>query len=305
VAVALVAALVAVPVVLSKSSEAPPPAPANATDAKRTAPEPSELKGLTDVKLEKAALDAGSSLDTFDPSNPFRPPAKVIRGPKQATAGADSGPSPDSGNGSGGDAVIDKGNGGGNSGGGPGDTGGGDTGGGTTGGGDTGGGGTTTTTQYRYVIDVTFWAGDRKRRIDAMERLRMLPNANKPLLLFLGVSSDGGNAVFLVDSTLEAAGEGECKPNNEECSFLYLGPGSEHAFTNEQGDSYAIRVDEIRRVKVKNTTKAAASSKNKKTAKAAVGRPAPTRRFVLPMLADLVSVSSPRGGGSNRNRDSR
>ena len=51
---------------------------------------------------------------------------------------------------------------------------------------------------------MTFWAGDRKRRIKAMERLDMLPNANKPLLLFLGVTSDGGDAVFLVDSTLDA-----------------------------------------------------------------------------------------------------
>ena len=34
------------------------------------------------------------------------------------------------------------------------------------------------------------------------------------------------------------------------CAFLYLGAGSEHEFTNDDGDLYTLRVDEIRRVKL-------------------------------------------------------
>ena len=41
-----------------------------------------------------------------------------------------------------------------------------------------------------------------------MTRLGMLPSESNPLLLFLGVDSGGDNAVFLVDSTLSASGEG-------------------------------------------------------------------------------------------------
>jgi hypothetical protein len=107
-----------------------------------------------------------------------------------------------------------------------------------------------------------------------------------------------------VDSTLQAVGEGRCKPSNSECAFLYLGPGSEHEFTNEEGESYMLRVEEIRRVEL-DRSNARASKKDKKIASAAVGQPAPARRFSLPLLADLVSVSSGRGGNSNSGQDRR
>ena len=63
--------------------------------------------------------------------------------------------------------------------------------------------------------------GERPQaHIKGMERLEMLPSEASPLLIFLGVSANAGNAVFLVDSTLEAAGEGTCKPRASECAFL-------------------------------------------------------------------------------------
>ena len=182
-------------------------------------------------------------------------------------------------------------------------------GGGATDGGVEGGGGTPDpgidtpepkTTEYTYVVDVTFRANDRQRTVKGLEKLDMLPDAASPLLIFMGVTPKAGNAVFLVDSTLQAAGEGHCKPNPADCAFLYLGPGSEHEFTTEAGDSYTLRVDEIRRVKV--GAKPSASNSKNKTASAAA---APARRFVPPILADLVSVSNGGSDNSNSDRDSR
>jgi hypothetical protein len=281
VAVVLAVALVAVPVVLSKPSKTVAPAPVQAV---RTAPDPKDLKELASVKLDETNLERGSSLNTFDPSDPFRPPKKVT---KKATSDT-SAPSSVAGNqtaggtgGSGGTGSI-------------GTTGGGDTG--STGGGTTGttgggGGGTGSkpapTVQYRYVVDVTFSANGRTRKIKGLERLDMLPNENNPLLLFLGVSANAGNAVFLVDSTLKAAGEGTCKPKPSECAFLYIGAGSEHAFTNENGDSYELKIDEIRKVRVGSTS----SASRAKRASAAVGEPVEPRRFSSPLIADVVSTS--------------
>ena len=280
VAAVLVLALVAVPVVLSKSSETPPAAPVKAA---RKAPDPKDLKALASVKLTGADESRGSSLDTFDPSNPFRPPKAIEKRTRDDAAGESTVTS--------GGAAGDDG----------GSTGGGDTGS-TGGGGDTGstGGGTPTTTQYRYVVDLTFTANGRTRHIKSMERLEMLPSEASPLLLFLGVSSNAGNAVFLVDSTLDAAGEGKCKPRASECAFLYIGAGSEHEFTNEEGDSYTLRIDEIRKVKVGAS---AASSRSKK-AHAAVGSPLASRRFLSP-LADVVTVSNGSDANSTDHQDRR
>jgi hypothetical protein len=296
VAAALMVGLVAVPVVLSKSA-APAPAP---VESVRKAPDPEDLKALASVTLDDAALERGSSLNEFDPSDPFRPP-KSVR--KRSAEGSDAPSSVTSG--------PDAGTGGGDTGSTGGDTG--STGGGVdtgSGGGDTGstGGGDapTTTVQYRYIVDLTFTANGRTRHIKGMERLDMLPSQESPLLLFLGVSADAGNAVFLVDSTLEAAGEGKCKPRARDCAFLYIGAGSEHEFTNEEGDSYTLRIDEIRKVKVDGTAAASRSrSARTKGARAAIGSPVASRRFLSPLLADVVTVSNGSAVNSTDHQDRR
>jgi hypothetical protein len=286
VAAVLAVALVAVPVVLSKPAKT---TPAPAIHAVRSAPDPKDLKALASVKLATTDAERGSSLDTFDPSDPFRPPKKVTK--KKAsdtnapsTAAGNTTSSGDTGGGtpSSGDT--------GSTGGGTGPTGG-------------GGGGSTPTqaVQYRYVVDVTFIQNGRTRHIKGLERLDMLPSQDQPLLLFLGVTTNAGNAVFLVDSTLDAAGEGRCKPKASECAFLYLGAGSEHAFTNDEGDSYRLRIDEIRKVQVG----AAATASRGKSAHAAVGVAREWRRFSSPLIADEESLSNGAGSNSTDNPNRR
>jgi hypothetical protein len=291
VAVVLVLALIAVPVVLSKPAKTTAPPPTNAV---RSAPDPKDLKALASVKLANADDERGSSLDTFDPSDPFRPPKSVTKKKEAADTNA---PSSVAGNTSGGSTSGDT-----SGGGDTGSTGGGitgDTGGGTTG--DTGGGDQTQTVQYRYVVDVTFITNGHTRHIKGLERLQMLPSEDSPLLLFLGVTPNAGNAVFLVDSTLDAAGEGSCKPRASECAFLYIGAGSEHAFTNDDGDSYRLRIDEIRKVRVG----ASASASRAKRAHAAVGSARESQRFSSPLIADEESVSSGGNSDSTDNPDRR
>jgi hypothetical protein len=291
VAVVLLLGLVAVPVLLAKPAEDPGPAPQAAApkQADREA-----LAALTKVKLGEDATGKGSTLGVFDPDNPFAPPKGTIKKNDTSVPGGgpgDAGGTPDGSTSPGGD-IID-----------PGSLGGG--GGGVTspGGGittpGTGGGGKTTTTVFKYVVDLTFKANGRTRHIKGMEKLDMLPSDSSPLLIFMGVTAKGADAVFLVDSTLEAAGEGRCKPSPSECAFAYIGAGSEYVFSEEDGDTYTIKIDEIRKVKV--GASANSSAKGAK-ARASVG---PNRRFVPPILADLVVVASDQLENSNNDPESR
>jgi hypothetical protein len=294
VAVLLVAGLVAAPVVLSKKADetpAPAPAPAPAQANKQAGPQ-----ALAKVKLEDTiGKGNGSSLSAFDVNNPFAPPAKVLKAAKDEAQNA-AGTSPTD-TGTGGATPTDTGTGTGTP-----------TGGGTGGGTDNGtggGGGGTTTTQYTYVLDVTFWANGHKRTIKGLQKLDILPNEASPLLIFMGVSDGAGNGVFLVDSTLQTTGEGKCKPSHADCAFLYLGAGSEQEFTNDAGDSYRLRIDEIRKVKLGDASSATSSkSKSGKSARAAVGETAPARRFSLPALTDLV-VESAQGTDNSTGADQR
>jgi len=278
VAAVLLVALVAVPVLLAKpAEETPAPAPV----AKASGPKANVLQQLAKVKLGDDEVGDGSTLGAFDPSNPFNPPKGAIKKDQAETttagpSGTDGGSSAPAGDGGPPDTPGNGNPGGIN-------------GGGNSGGGDTGGGDTpsTTTTVYKYVVDLTYTANGHSRRIKGMEKLDMLPNQSAPLLIFMGVTPKGSNAVFLVDSTLKAAGEGRCKPSASKCAFAYIGAGSEYIFTEEDGDSYTVRIDEIRKVKV-GAGGTAAKARGAK-ARAAVG---PDRRFVLPLLADEVVVQA-------------
>jgi hypothetical protein len=292
VAVLLVVGLIAVPLVLAKPASEPEVAPPPPVKSDETA-------GVDVLPAEETT--SGSALDLFDPKNPFRPPESVLAAKDAASRTARSSPA--------GAGASDPGTGSA-----PGDTGG-------STGGDFGGftvpdgGGSPappkrTVEQFTYVIDATFWRGDNRRKVRGMARLEMLPNESSPLLIFLGVDASASNAVFLVDSSLESAGEGTCKPNNEECSFLYLGAGSVHEFSNDKGDSYAIRVDQIRRVKVKAVSaspkakrRRAQESERSGHSNAQDEADASDREpFVPSFLADLVSISNGEGSKTRRQR---
>jgi hypothetical protein len=286
VAVVLLLGLVSVPVLLAKPAEDPGPPPVTAAPAVKEK-EREALAALAQVKLAEEEAGKGSTLGVFNPDDPFKPPKGTIK-------------KPDSGLPGGGGAIVDGGTtgpGGGSAGGTDGSTGGttGGTGGGTT---PDSGDGQTQTTVFKYVVDVTFSANGNTRRIKGLEKLDMLPNAASPLLIFMGVTAKGGDAVFLVDSTLEAAGEGRCKPSPSECAFAYIGAGAEYVFTEDDGDTYTVQVDEIRKVKVSASGSKAKGAK----ARASVG---PQRRFVPPVLADLVVVASDRLENSTSDPDSR
>lgn len=271
-AVLLMLAIVAIPALLTKSAAQPP-----SSEPVATAPAPDERVTVTLDGDDAASSGTGSSLDGFAKGDPFTPPARIADGADSATTSTTTGPTDDAAG----------------------------QGGGTGGSGDVGSPPfsppgapidvepprtRTETAEYEYVADVSFWTGDRRREIRGLRKLDMLPNQSAPVLIFMGTAGDGGNAVFLVDSTLRAAGEGRCVPSPANCAYVHLGPGSEHAFTTVEGDSYRLRIDEIRRVEVKAT----ASRLARPSARTSVGGEAAVRHFELPSLVDLVAVTETR-----------
>lgn len=269
-AIVLLLAIVAIPALLTKSAAQPPSA-----EPVATAPALDDRVTVTLDDGDAASSSAGSSLDEFAEGDPFSPPESIGRSAGGATSSSAAAPTDDASSSPGGDTGA--------------------------------GGGSppsspappidvappttrTETAEYQYVADVTLWTGDRRREIRGLRKLDMLPNQRAPVLIFMGTTGEGGNAVFLVDSTLQAAGEGRCVPEPANCVYVHIGPGSEHAFTTVEGDSYRLRVEEIRRVAVRKVSGAARSSA-RPSARTSTGDRRAVRRFQLPSLADLVAVT--------------
>lgn len=267
VAALLTVAILAVPSVLTESSA--DPAELDAPPA--TGPGPAA--DGPEVQLDTADAESssvGSALDVFAAKDPFKPPKDVTSSSSTADSGAPAGAAGDDSGGGDGSVPLD------------------------------GGGfgapgqplapggqppvpnGPPSSAEYEYVADVTFWHDDKRRKLQGMHKLDMLPSQAAPVLIFMGTSDEGGNAVFLVDSTLKTAGEGTCEPSAANCAFVRIGPGAEHSFTNDLGESYRLRVDEIRRVKLGTASSAAGDGPVARTATGSA------RRFALPALADLV-----------------
>jgi hypothetical protein len=154
-------------------------------------------------------------------------------------------------------------------------------------------------------VDVSFKSGDKTRRIRGLRRFGMLPSERNPLVMFLGVDSSAENAVFLVDSSLKSEGEGSCKSSGSGCALLSLGAGSEERFTAEDGASYTLTIDEIRRVKVSRKKARASAHRRGRAAAERKASRRRVRRFMPPVLLDLVTVARPLKAGSSATAGSR
>lgn len=81
-----------------------------------------------------------------------------------------------------------------------------------------------------YSLAVAF--DDQKR---TLKRLDALPDADEPLAIYLGLLKDAKTAVFLLDESVEAQGDGSCHPSPSDCQRLYLRKGDTE-FLDVAGD---------------------------------------------------------------------
>lgn len=99
-----------------------------------------------------------------------------------------------------------------------------------------------------------------------LPRLKALPSASDPLVLYLGPADKGKSAVFLLDESLEPQGDGVCKPSPANCETLHMRAG-ETTFldvTDEDGQvsaQYQLDVVKIKTSKASASKAAAARAK--------------------------------------------
>jgi hypothetical protein len=240
-AAALLAAIVAVPVVLFKpASDAAPPN----VIAPHTAKQPT----LPVVHVDGGPL-MGSHLEAFSASekNPFKPMKDLAKSstpnpsstPPSSTPGSAGGSSTPSGS-----AGVSGGSGGGGST--PSSSGSTSPSSGTS-------SHTTTTTQwFHYVADFTFGeTGAKATTFKSKAAYTLLPDEKTPVVVFLGLSADHKTALFFLDDPgYDAQGEGKCI-GAKTCQFVTLSvseSGDEENFSSIDGSkSYDLKLLKIRR----------------------------------------------------------
>jgi hypothetical protein len=209
VALVLVVALVAIPVVLAKP--APKGPTARTSEASTSAPPPLTASPASIRSNTGGAPVLGKFKDPFRQQHLVKPPTV----PSAASStGAGTGDATFSGGGSGGSS-------------------------GSSGGSDGGSSDDETVTK----LEVKFGRAGGKRTVREITIGSPLPASTNPLIVFLDFGSDGTRPVFLVSSDIvKTEGDGSCKPSKSVCSELSLDVGGTQFFDAQNGDQYQLDV---------------------------------------------------------------
>jgi hypothetical protein len=121
-----------------------------------------------------------------------------------------------------------------------------------------GGGGTTTKTKTKTETRYTYYAtdvvagesGGSQTQLNNISQFQFLPSADKPVLVYLGTSSGGTQALFLVSKDVSSVGgNGTCFPTADSCQLLGLNQGSgADLIYGVDGKTYHLQVTKIKRV---------------------------------------------------------
>lgn len=80
-------------------------------------------------------------------------------------------------------------------------------------------------TYEQHSLTVRFGSADGDLSRTTVPRMQALPSEAQPLLIYLGLREDRKTAVFLLDASATAQGDGECHPTPESCETVRLRAG--------------------------------------------------------------------------------
>jgi hypothetical protein len=112
-----------------------------------------------------------------------------------------------------------------------------------------------------YTVDLKFGEAGTGKNFKNVPRLTPLPDADNPFFVFMGVSDDGKSAVFLISNDSVPSGDGTCTPSADACETVTLKPGETEFFDLQNGTAgiteYELDVTKITKGKAKTSAEAA------------------------------------------------
>jgi hypothetical protein len=257
-ALALLVAIVAIPVLLSKpakeaSPPVPPPAATSGVSAGAAFQPAVSTEGRKSSQIRK-------NLGRFNRKNPFTPQGIDLSATSGTASAATAGSSV---SGTSSSTSTDQSA-----------TGGSTT---TTGTGSSGSSGSATTPAptpeifyYTYTVDVKFGETGQEDK-KTLTEFRALPSSDNPVMVFMGVRPDAETAVFLVAADASTTGDGTCKPSDTECTFLYMKKDDKQTIeaTNVDGTvtDYTLKLLDVNIKRTDSPNKASASKKSRAIAR--------------------------------------
>jgi hypothetical protein len=139
-----------------------------------------------------------------------------------------------------------------------------------------------------YAVDVRYGQDTSAPIRGDLARLALLPSAQAPAVMFMGVMTGGRQAVFALGTGVTHTGPGLCRPDHPQCAAILLAAGQTEQLTVPTAAGGHRRVI-LRVVRIRSTV-----TRSRSTALAAYDRHSAAGQCDLE-LADPVLYSSAHG----------
>lgn len=127
----------------------------------------------------------------------------------------------------------------------------------------------TDSSKATYRVNFTFGEEGAMRSYSNVARLTPLPSSDNPFFVYLGLADDGKSAIFLIDGTAEASGDGKCTPSHDDCEQIALKAGDTEFLDMPSGTAGTVEYTlTIKSIKKATTSKAVAAKARARESKA-------------------------------------
>jgi hypothetical protein len=101
--------------------------------------------------------------------------------------------------------------------------------------------------EIRFVVgrvDIAFGPVGETKTLEGVRELDLIPGEKNPLAAFIGLAGNGDHAVFgLTPSVVDTRGEGSCSPKKPDpCQFLRLGEDEVRFLKTSSGETYKLKL---------------------------------------------------------------
>jgi hypothetical protein len=121
-----------------------------------------------------------------------------------------------------------------------------------------------------YRVKLSFGEVGAQKSYDNVARLTPLPSSDNPFFVYLGLADDQKSAIFLINADAVPNGDGSCKPTHDDCQQIVLRAGDTEFFDLQSGTAgvvqYQLDLKSIK--KYKAASKAGAAKAHARESKA-------------------------------------
>jgi hypothetical protein len=123
-----------------------------------------------------------------------------------------------------------------------------------------------TSTQAYHVTPAITTANGGVNTIDPLERLSILPSKQRPMLVELGVLQGGHSVVFVVEPGTVVSGAGTCTPGPIDCEILTLNAGQTEGISKQTASGSApVALFSVNAISADQFSSVAAANKARRT----------------------------------------